>query len=451
MTETTTTTPATFTRTVEVCAWTLDRVADRFARLAKRAAKLGLAAPTFSVVPGSTRETRWKDENGRPQVEVYVTLLIEGEAPQVAGGWTFIGLVEHEKAGNLIKTLPGLVEEGALVHLRDASNTCDHCHHNRARKSTFLVRAEDGTVKRVGKNCLADYLGNDPVEAARYTVCLLSSCDEDGNLIRHERPAVGISDFVSWCFALAREFGYVTRGTARNTGAYATADMAWSAIFAAGKPDRNEKGEPIAPNADDYAEAQRMVAVTREVLNAKPSHRRSDYEHNLLIAVSDDMVTNKRIGFVASVIGFVQRHEARQAEDARAATENTSEHVGCAGDRLDAVVTVTGTMLRDGDYGCTTLVKLITEEGNRLTWWASGERKLAVGAKLIATFTVKKHGEFKGVKDTTISRAELSEDIDGFRAATKHACPHCSAAAGVWCKGKAGRSSKLHGKRVKLG
>ena len=73
--------------------------------------------------------------------------------------------------------------------------------------------------------------------------------DEDGNLIRNERPAVGISDFVSWCFALAREYGYTTRGASRNGAGIATADLAWQAIFATGKPAKNAKGEPIAPNA----------------------------------------------------------------------------------------------------------------------------------------------------------------------------------------------------------
>jgi len=197
-----------------------------------------------------------------------------------------------------------------------------------------------------------------------------------------------------------------------------------------------------------------MVALTRTLLTAKASHKRSDYEHNLLVAISADWVGSKQIGFAASVIGFVQRHEARQAERAAreaAAAANPSAHVGTVGERIDRVVTVVTAILRDGIYGATTLVKLITEDGDNLTWWASGERKLAVGAKFIATFTVKKHGEYQGRKETTISRAELSEDIASFQAATAHACPHCKAAAGVWCLSpKGARNAKLHGKRIKL-
>ena len=451
-TETTPATPATtFTREVEVRAWTLGKVETRFKRLAKRAAKLGVAAPTFSIVEGSTRETRWKDEHGRPQTEVYVTLSITGEAPVVEGGWVFIGLVEHTAAGNLIKTIPGLSAEGEFIALREAKNTCDHCGHNRKRKMTFLVRDAEGLVKRVGKTCLKDYTGNDPMEAARYTVCLLSNMDEEGNLIRHNRPTVGTVGFIAWSFALAREYGYMTRGKARDAGCPATADMAWLAIFATGAPETNAKGEPIAPSGEDHDEAARMLGIAREVLTAKASAKRSDYEHNLLVAITEDWVSAKQIGFAASVIGFVQRYEARKAEDAVRAEASTSEHVGEAGDRLDAIVTVTGTFLREGFYGATTLVKLITETGSRLTWWASGERKIKVGGRFIATFTVKKHGEYKGVKDTTVSRVELSEDIAAFEKATAHECPHCKAAVGAWCKTpKGSRNSKLHGKRTKL-
>jgi cysteine-rich repeat protein len=71
------TTNTAFTQTIEVRAWMLWVVEARFKRLAKRAAKLGIAAPTFKV--DSTRENRWRDENGRPQVDVYATLTITGD------------------------------------------------------------------------------------------------------------------------------------------------------------------------------------------------------------------------------------------------------------------------------------------------------------------------------------------------------------------------------------
>ena len=65
---------------------------------------------------------------------------------------------------------------------------------------------------------------------------------------------------------------------------------------------------------------------------------------------------------------------------------------------------------REGDYGLTTILKLADESDNILTWFASGSKSYQKGDKVSLKATIKKHDEFKGVKQTVITRAKEIEE-----------------------------------------
>jgi hypothetical protein len=76
------------------------------------------------------------------------------------GGWEFIGRVDHEAIGNLIVSVPG-TEHGVDLHKMFGNSEpsyCDHCNTTRRRTSTFVLKNADGKIKRVGRQCLKDYL-----------------------------------------------------------------------------------------------------------------------------------------------------------------------------------------------------------------------------------------------------------------------------------------------------
>lgn len=85
-----------------------------------------------------------------------------------------------------------------------------------------------------------------------------------------------------------------------------------------------------------------------------------------------------------------------------------SEHLGQVGERLSCSVQshkyITGW---DTEYGATYLYKFYTPEGNVLTWKTS---KFIEDAEVIhsITGTVKEHTEYKGIKETSLTRCKLS-------------------------------------------
>lgn len=110
---------------------------------------------------------------------------------------------------------------------------------------------------------------------------------------------------------------------------------------------------------------------------------------------------------VAVVERAIERRQAAQARFAEKAAEDAkvSRHVGRVGDRCSFTVTVERVIVVDGYYGTMHVNILRDEQGNVLVYrgnrWNQGET-LTVKAR------VKEHGEFRGVKQTILSRPTLA-------------------------------------------
>jgi hypothetical protein len=90
-------------------------------------------------------------------------------------------------------------------------------------------------------------------------------------------------------------------------------------------------------------------------------------------------------------------------------SEVASQHVGTVGERIKNMsVVITFVSFSEGTYGITTIVKMQDEAGNVLTWFASGTQQLEIGKKIILTGTVKKHDEYRSIKQTVLTRCKIS-------------------------------------------
>ncbi len=136
------------------------------------------------------------------------------------------------------------------------------------------------------------------------------------------------------------------------------------------------------------------------------SNELNDYLYNLTVVFSGETVDGRAAGLAASAVQAYLREVGRLAESARASAQ-PSNHVGEEGKRMEFDVTVTAVISRDNEWGTTHITKMITKEGNVLTWFKSNGEPLEIGAELRISGTVKSHGEFKGVKQTIVSRCTV--------------------------------------------
>jgi hypothetical protein len=111
-------------------------------------------------------------------------------------------------------------------------------------------------------------------------------------------------------------------------------------------------------------------------------------------------LTDRQLEAAATAI---ERQQQREVED------RASEYVGEVKDRFEFEAEVLGVYGTEGFYGHTDIVKLKDVDGNLFTWFASDYTDLERGDRITIKGTVKKHEEYRGVKQTILTRCAYTK------------------------------------------
>ena len=76
------------------------------------------------------------------------------------------------------------------------------------------------------------------------------------------------------------------------------------------------------------------------------------------------------------------------------------------GERQTFRATITHVKCFPGDFGDRFLYRMVDGQGNILVWWASASQGWEVGLGYAINGTVKKHDDYKGTKQTVLSRCK---------------------------------------------
>jgi hypothetical protein len=420
----------------------LDQVKAEIGKLNKRAAKLGVALIELAVgehqdVPyfrysGKLVEVTQSNKDAAVGRELeyirFYRVVLTGVTPKLAG-WRFVATLEHLQGDdggslNLLRTLPWF--EGQLPEqYRTASpENCDHCQKLiRTRKETFILQHEDGTWKQVGRQCIKDFLGGADPHAIVKALELLQGAmdifsgaeDELGGLSWGSGDSrVNLESFLAYVTACIRVDGWTSRGKARESdGALtATADDAMGLMNPPSpKPEKWQRwADERRPTDEDRETVTKALEYVREHFQHENINGRAlnDYEFNLHVISKQTLLTWKMSGIAASLISYylreVERRVLREAELRRVAD---SKHIGNPGDKVMlnvqvAKVMVVGEMNR---FGPSHMHKMITDTGDLVIWFASeSAERLKPGQVCTIGATVKNHGEYKGTKQTVVTR-----------------------------------------------
>ena len=434
-------------RTFEVLLSRKGDVERALAALVKRAARKGIAGILAWSWGKAFQGTAWVPNidgtkpcasavlSGDASVWVVpvarIPLALEGETPRLHG-WRFVATLQHHDGENIVRALPN---EDLPVSYRTRGPMCDHCRSLRRRNDTYVLRHDDGRVMQVGSSCLRDFLGDDDaaILAAKAEILALaaSSCDDGEEGFGGGGGAwdVLMPDYlatVAWC---VRENGWTSRTVARDRDCAATADIAWT-LTTSMKARKEANCEPtaediaLAVDAEEWAEQ-----LTDETVNAGTS----DYLHNLRAVCRTGVVSFRTAGIAASAVTAYQRHIG--AERARLARPVALDaHLGTVGDKVSfglpvqvgkkalpkkgAPVVLSAEPLTldfvtgfDTAYGYTTILKFRTVDGATVVWKASDSSiaRSDVGKRYTLAGTIKAHDEYKGVKQTVMTRCSVIE------------------------------------------
>jgi len=323
-------------------------------------------------------------------------VTLTGEPPRY-GGWRFVAAVDHTDGGTILRYPPGA--DPTVANDQGRPGECEHCHTHRPRRSTVLVAHDDtGQVLQVGRSCLKDFLGHNTLPV------LLTVDDVAGDLGRGGgSPAAWDTDTVlAYAWAAVQAFGW-TPSSSLDPRRPPTRDVVRVAL-AGGRGDADLRAA-LAPH---LAEAVTQAPLIRQELLAALTDP-AGYQANLTAVLRGDTVEARHLGLAVSAIPAHQRlHDDHQRAQAREQAAAVVEHVGTVGDKVTLTGTVTTALRVDGyTHRSPDQVMLVIDCGTavmKTTTAAAWAYQIKVGDPLTVTGTVKAHTQWRGLKQTVLSR-----------------------------------------------
>lgn len=383
-----------------------------------------------------------------PEVKRYVRtyeVLVTGTQPS-ENGWKFIGTVEAVEDGNILRLVPGV---SVPESFRTLAPGCDHCKAKRNRRDCYLVQnTVNGNIMQVGSSCLQDFIGNAAQKITRLTnlwlnvddVCTsYESRDGSNGSYTGSDYRYSMREFLAYVAVAVSRFGFMSRKASdtirekaeaegRTAHVATTASRAVSALMndtscdTCFTPSQEEMkaGYELADNAQawlmmTYGTPLDMDTESVDDLTAwsldqnLPRPGLNDFEYNLFTVGKSATVTLKNAGIAAYVIEAYRK--AHNLVERRSDKTAESKHIGTVGERMRRVtVTCDRVFTGDSAFGTYHIFTLSTPDGNCLTWKTSSP-DLVVGESYVVDATVKKHDEFRGKKQTVLSRVKIIEEI----------------------------------------
>ncbi|SUA31637.1 Uncharacterised protein [Mycolicibacterium fortuitum] len=394
-----------------------ERIGELETRIDKANRRLARAGSIERFTYTAEPFTREVTSNGG--IAQYIPMLrITLSAPTITvPGYTFVAGLTREEGGMVVRTAPGQNLDGWT---RPEAHGCDYCGKIRHRSTSFVVRNDaTGEIVQIGKSCLRPFLGVAP--AGLWTLTLdpeeLLPGDDSGHFGGRIPVVYPIRQLLAMAWAVSDSgTKFITATQARDS---------WKPTSSTGQMALYVwHWEPTGRNADKerpYIDAMRAAAaevpddIIDELLaGVQTLDPNQDYGANMAAALAGENVSARSVGLVVSLIAVRNRLLRKDAEaKAHAHAVAASEWIGQPKDKLtDLEVTVQAVLYVDGySYNSTdTIVVMRTTEGHVLKWKTSGRHtEIEQGANYhLARATVKEHGEYRGIKQTTVIRCKLT-------------------------------------------
>jgi hypothetical protein len=391
------------------------KLGDKVDRMNRRAKRLGMEPLTLKEIGEEFADFEKKDHDGKKITYTvrYVLVTLTGKLPRI-NGWQFVATIQHDEEGNIIRTVPGVKLQLPLRY-RTMGTGCDHCMTMRKRNDTYVLHSEEKGWMRVGRNCLADFLRcENAAGMAEYAELLADIEASMGDMEGGEEG--GCHTGPNWYRTLTylaqvanviRVDGWCSRTEARDSWDVrktATADWALR-LFDPNCWDRldSETKERYTVKPEDEDKAAAALYWAQELA----ADVGNDYLWNVRVVSYRERVSYREAGIAASIVVAYNRAMEKETA-ARYERDNPSQYFGTVGERSVYDVKVLSRKELIGEYGVTTLVVFRMADGNRAKWFASGEAEdFPLDAEVKVKATVKGHEEYRGAKQTVLSRVAV--------------------------------------------
>ena len=392
----------------------------KLAKLSKKAAKLGLEAPTLKVV----REFIKVDEVG--QNALYADIEVTYQMIVIAGGWFFVASLEtvDEVDGEPRNKVSGphLSNED---HARYATQkqVCEHCNHNRKRNLTYILKSADGETKQVGSTCLKSFLGIDPLSVIG-SYGFANMIDELFEGFGHSsycKPIWELADLGPVIVSILSHDGFISSNQSQYDGGLKTADSIIHFIAPSSDLRKNAGWQEWAEKIQPTEEHIKMFEAVRNRLSDRIL---DDYRNNptkldsfafkLGIILNRDAAEYNDLQILAAAVNREASFIAKEKMESNK-PKKIDEFYPCqVGDKIQIEVAIEMVRHVESFYGSSLLVKMLDAEGHSFSSFYSGScEEFVPGSKVVLKGTVKKlQDDPKWGKAVMLNRIRVMETLD---------------------------------------
>lgn len=404
----------------EIPSYKLDVFKAKIAQANKRLAKAGLDA-RFEIsyadfeVKNNVAHVDHSVISNHAAVyvcEPWVRATLTGPLTLRHGHFTFVARLVAEEAGITVHSAPGHELSGYSPR---GDNACDHCEVERSRTRLYLVRDDrDGSIIQLGHSCIELYTGVSPKGLWALTFDEELACftrDDLGGGFGPRHYGAPVDVVLAYAFAHSdKGRSYVPSGMYSQTS---TVSKVRTSLFVdinkLHDADREYYRAKAAEAAGHLADTDLLAAIKSSVCGTAAD---SDYGRNLRVLLAGESVSGKNVGILGSLVKVYARQQQIEAE--RNAHPVVAGFLGDVGARIkDITATAKTVVYRDGDWGTTTFLVAIADDGHTIVWKAHKALDIEAGQRFtIAAATVKAHDTYKHIDQTVITRPSKFMVID---------------------------------------
>lgn len=387
---------------IDVPACNMQAIEKIVAKMVKKGikARIDVTREAVKTVPiKRITDERKVESTGRNESVSVVDFALD-VANANLGKWELLGTKERLGDGAIyIGDIPD--------EYKDANFDCQHCNTRRRRNKVAIIRHIDsGETKQVGYACLSDFIG-----------CELGAF---GALIKGLDEIVENKNYFGG-------FRY-SSGKCRYYNVNQYLNIAYNCIVKYGYTKLNYDGEittrerisiAYSDMTDEYVDSDKVdVSLIDKIKQAfydfAKSHP-SDFTHNVCTGLQQTCVNRKYTKLLYFVPTFylnkikweARKQEAEAKKQAFMATLN-NEWAGDVGDKITTEATLTGYSSFDDQYGVMYVYNFKDVQGHVLVWFTSKAlTTVNEGDTITIKGTVKKLSEYKGIKQTILTRCKV--------------------------------------------
>jgi hypothetical protein len=385
-------------------------VEKKLNRIAKKCKKHGNDF-TFEIKGEEIRE-KFNTELNRTECYKFILVNVDGTAK--IDNWECIAVLENHEVGNIIRRIN--TEINIPQRFKHTENFCEHCNSKRQRNNLYVIHnTETDEWKQVGGSCLKLYTGGLNMEYVTAYMDGITELEEFDGIVGHGKAYYHINEILSYAVEVIEKAGYFNAQSNIPTKYIVSTLMhntLEKSIEIINKDFANARID-MRFDYNDFHKKGTAITIEKIISHYKNVEDSGEFIHNVKVMLNEEYVLAKNFGFLCYLPQGYANHIQREIKKAE---RIKTEYFGEVGKRYKDKVIQNITLITswESQWGYTYVYKIILEDNSVLTWKTSNGIYLDRNEEFDKiSFTVKEHKEYKGEKQTEITRCNVTKKIVG--------------------------------------